>query len=145
MVRNGKNGAKQLALIVDDDPDLLKSMVAQLTGMNFEVLDALHYDAAVLHLSSRQPHLVCLDVDLPRQSGYELCEYIRGPLGLMRVPILMMCESGYPEDMAHAEVAGANVFLKKPFTMPQLRSCVEALVEPGHRSVPHLRRLLVWR
>ena len=100
MVRNGKNGAKQLALIVDDDPDLLKSMVAQLTGMNFEVLDALHYDAAVLHLSSRQPHLVCLDVDLPRQSGYELCEYIRGPLGLMRVPILMMCESGYPEDMA---------------------------------------------
>ncbi|MEO7331759.1 MAG: response regulator [Minicystis sp.] len=135
-------------LIVEDDPDLQKAMTAQLAKMNFDVITAHHYDAAIERLTDRTPHLVCVDLELPTQSGYELCEYIRGPLGLTRVPILVTSDFGYPRTMASAEEAGANAFLKKPFSMQQLKVYIEALLErlvgesqPYIESQPYMRRL----
>src|SRR4051812_48248409 len=104
---------KRLVMVVEDDPALQKAMTAHLESMEFEVVVALHYEAAVQVLNERKPHLVCIDIELPVQSGYELCEYIRGPLGNTVVPILVTGDSGFPRDMASAEEAGANAFLKK--------------------------------
>ncbi len=137
------SGTKRLVLVVEDDPDLQKAMRGQLVAMNFEVLGALHYEGALLHLSSRRPNLVCVDVGLPTRSGYELCELIRGPLGLSTVPILMTCDSDLPEDMANAEVAGANAFLRKPFSSGDLGAYIEALLNPARQSELSAR-LLVW-
>jgi DNA-binding response OmpR family regulator len=125
---------KGLVLIVEDDPDLQESMAAELERMDLEVLSALHYDAAIQQLmTARTPHLVCVDLELPTRSGYEVCEYIRGPLGRASVPILVTSDSGFPEDMACAEEAGANAFLKKPFSMRDFTTYVETLLDriPG--------------
>lgn len=132
---------KRFVLVVEDDPDLQKAMAGQLEKMNFVVMAALHYEAAVDHLASRQPHLVCVDLELPTQSGYDLCEYIRGPLGLTHVPILVTSDSGFPRHMADAEQVGANAFLKKPFTMQKLTDYVEALLDRIQLSSPYIRRL----
>jgi two-component system response regulator protein BraR/BceR len=124
------------ALIVDDDPVLQTAMSRHLERMTFDVALAFHFAAAVLHLQARRPHLVCVNLELPTQSGYELCEYIRGPLGLTGVPILATSDSRFARDMASAEEAGANAFLTKPFTMQQLTDCIEALLGKTHRSGP---------
>src|SRR5258708_38421834 len=92
---------KQRVLVVEDDPDLQKSMSVELERMSLEVLGALHYEAAVEHLTTAPwPALVCVDLELPTRSGYELCEYIRGPLGRLGVPILVTSDTGRPEDIA---------------------------------------------
>lgn len=133
---------RPLALIVEDDPALQKAMSVQLVKMRFDVVAAHHYGAAVEHLAERRPQLVCVDLELPTQSGYELCEYIRGPLGLARLPILVTSDFGFAKTMASAEEAGANAFLKKPFSMRQLASYVEALLERiVSKSEPYMRRL----
>ena len=130
--------AKRLALIVDDDPTVQKTMADHLGQMDFEVLSALHYDSAVHLLAGRIPQLVCVDVGLPVQSGYELCEYIRGPLGLTKIPILVMSRSYFPDDQANAEEAGANAFLKKPFSKHQLTGCINALLaDPNPSAGPN--------
>jgi CheY-like chemotaxis protein len=72
-------------------------------------------------------------VSLPAKSGYELCEHIRGPLGLLTVPIIVTGESGHAHDMAFAEAAGANAFLRKPFTRLQLTACVSSLLDRSAR------------
>jgi DNA-binding response OmpR family regulator len=131
----------RFALVVQDDPILQRTMADHLGLMSFEVVCVGHYSAALGHLAVREPHFVCVDLELPTQSGLELCEYIRGPLGLVRVPILVTSHSGFASDMASAEEAGANAFLKKPFTMHQLTHYVEALLGAPHRSSPALRRL----
>jgi DNA-binding response OmpR family regulator len=134
----------QLVLIVEDDPDLQESMVAELERMNFDVLSALHYDAAIEQLTTApKPRLVCVDLELPTRSGYELCEYIRGPLGRASVPILVTSDSGFPEDMACAEEAGANAFLKKPFSMQAFTTYVETLLDRIPASEQALGRLEV--
>lgn len=123
---------KRLALIVEDDPELQLAMSERLERMDFEVRRALHYEAAVgqLQEAGETPSLVCVDLELPTRSGYELCEFIRGDLGLERVPILVTSDSGFPKAVACAEEAGADAFLVKPFTMRAFSGCVEALLDP---------------
>jgi CheY-like chemotaxis protein len=133
--------ARRIALVVEDDPRLQKSMRKQLTRGGFSVLSAYHYDAAICHLALHKPHVVCIDVGLPSKSGYELCEYIRGPLGLKRVPIIMTSENGHSEDMAFAEAAGGNAFLRKPFSNLQLAHCVASLLDRTSSSVPPVHEL----
>jgi DNA-binding response OmpR family regulator len=133
---------KPVVLVVDDDPELSLRMVAELERMDLEVLCALHYEAAVQALEARRfPSVVCVDLELPTRSGYELCEYIRGTLGRARVPILVTSDSAFPEGMACAEEAGADAFMKKPFSMRDFVASVDALLgrtrasEPGARPV----------
>jgi DNA-binding response OmpR family regulator len=130
------DATRRTALVVEDDPRLQKDMTRHLEGMDFYVLSARHYDAAVRHLTTGEPHLVCVHVRLPNKSGYELCEHIRGSLGLMGLPIIMTSEYGSAEDMAFAEDAGGNAFLRKPFSMRQLTYCVESLLGATRPSAP---------
>lgn len=132
---------KRVVLVVEDDPDQQKAMSAQLSKMGFEVICARHYGSAVEHLVRAEPDLVCVDLGLPTESGYELCEYIRGPRGLVAVPILVTNDSDYPEEMANAEEVGANAFLKKPFSPHDLARYVAALMDERRRSSPSMQRL----
>ena len=118
---------RRSALVVEDDPRLQQAMSNELARMDFHVLSASHYDGALRQLARIEPHVVCIDVGLPNKSGYELCEHIRGPLGLATLPILMTSERGSSADKAHAEEAGGNAFLRKPFSMRHFNQCVESL------------------
>ena len=134
---------RRVALIVEDDPSLQQSVRKHLTEMRFDVLSALDYQSAVKQLEAKKPDIVLVDLGLPRESGYELCEHIRRQAHLVYVPILVISERNFPEDMAHAEEAGANAFLKKPFTMQRLTKYVEALLDGPHSSRPSVRRLRI--
>jgi DNA-binding response OmpR family regulator len=135
------NKTSRIALVVEDDPTLQRAMVKHLEGAKFQVLAAFDFDAAVRHLSTLKPDIACIDLGLPSESGYELCEHIRSQPHLMWLPIFVTSERTFPEDMAHAEEAGANAFLKKPFTMSQLLHYVFALLDGPPTSQPSVRRL----
>ncbi len=141
------DSTKRTALIVEDDPRLQRAMRRQLAQMDFHVLSANHFDAAVRHLAEREPHVVCIDVGLPNKSGYELCEHIRGSLGLAGLPVLMTSERGSAEDISYAEEAGGNAFLRKPFSMRELSRCVESLCDANRWRIPPVHDLetLVWK
>lgn len=131
----------RVALVVEDDPLLQRAMAKQLEKAKFQVLTAFDFDAAIAHLSKPKLDVACIDLGLPSESGYELCEHIRNRLQLAWLPILVTSERSFPEDMAHAEEAGANAFLKKPFTMDLLLKYVSALLDGPHSSRPSVCRL----
>lgn len=130
--------ARRHVLVVEDDPVLQRAMAHALEHAQFEVSTAFDYEGAVSWLRETRPTLVCVDLGLPRESGYELCEHIRTQQNLIGVPILVTSDHTFPEDMAHAEEAGANAFLKKPFTMPKLLTYVEALLDGPPSSTPSI-------
>jgi|HubBroStandDraft_6_1064221.scaffolds.fasta_scaffold384260_3 DNA-binding response OmpR family regulator len=121
--------AKQTALVVEDDPPVQRAMLKALARMNMRVFVASHYRDALRHLEVSNIDIVCVDIGLPNESGYELCEYIRGPMALTRIPIIATSERGTSIDMAHAEGARANAFLLKPFAMHELADCVRSLLD----------------
>ncbi len=135
---------KQIALVVEDDPPVQRAMVKALTGLNMRVLVASHYRDAVRQLGAHKVDIVCINIALPNESGYELCEHIRGPLALTRVPIVAISERGTSLDMAHAEHARANAFLLKPFAMRELADCVRSLLDRTASGSPP-RHILALR
>jgi len=135
------NGLERVILVVEDDPILQRSMAKALEEANFKVVQALDYESAVRCLRELRPSLACVDLSLPRESGYEVCEYIRKQPELIYIPILVTSDRAFPEDMAHAEEAGANAFLKKPFPMKKLLKYIVALLDGPNSSRPSVRRL----
>ncbi|MGA2451752.1 MAG: response regulator [Polyangiaceae bacterium] len=137
---------KRNALIVGDDPSLQHRMGAQLRRMNFNVESAGNYVAATERLASREFHVVCVSVQLPCRSGYDLCDHIRGSPKLSALPILMMSAYGSPLERTHAEDAGASAFLKKPFSIGRFTQCMESLIGQRRSSVLPTRdvRPLAW-
>jgi DNA-binding response OmpR family regulator len=133
------------ALVVEDDPDLLAEMMRFLRDeMRFDPLGAYDYSGALIQLGHFVPDVVTIDLTLPRESGFELCEHIRRMPRSARVPILVTGEAPLPGDMAHAEEAGANLFLEKPFGMRELALHVTALIERPKVSRPGLRFLQLF-
>lgn len=132
---------KRTILLVEDHPPEREAIRRVLIGQDFRVEATADYHGAVTLLTGSVPSLVCLDLTLPRESGFELCEYIRSDPRLRFVPVLVMSERSSPEDMAHAEYVGANAFLKKPFTREKLLKYVITLLDGPHASRPSVRRL----
>jgi DNA-binding response OmpR family regulator len=132
---------KRTILLVEDHPPEREAIRRVLVGQDFRVEATADYHGAVTLLAGSVPSLVCLDLTLPRESGFELCEHIRSDARLRFVPVLVMSERSSPEDMAHAENVGANAFLKKPFTREKLLKYVITLLDGPHASRPSVRRL----
>jgi len=132
---------RRTVIIVEDNPSLLRAMSDAVAGVNLDVFSAKHYDDAIGHLEARRPDLVCIDLGLPDRSGYELCEYVRSRTGFARVPILATGEHGTPQDVAHAEYAGANGFLLKPFEMGQFAICLGSMLAGRRGRTTRMRDL----
>jgi DNA-binding response OmpR family regulator len=137
----GVVGGRRRVLIVEDDPALRGAMQVHVERMEVDVVVASHYEEARACLSSMPCDLACIDIGLPTESGYELCELIRGPLGLWSMPVLVMSAFAGPHERAFAEEAGANVFLAKPFSMRALGSHVTALLDGAWPSVTSMCQL----
>lgn len=134
-------GTKRVVLVVEDDPSLQKILRRHLTELDFEVRIAVDYHAAIRAFDEKKPDIACIDLTLPRESGYELCEYVRRTPELLNLPIIVLGDRGSPEEMAHAEEVGANAFLKKPFTVERLTKYVSTLLDGPNASRPSVRRL----
>ena len=118
----------RLALIVEDDPRLQAAMKRHLEGMGLRVVVSFHYRGAIRELEAETPDLVSVDLELPAESGYELCDHLRRQTALATVPLLVTSDRAFPADMARAEEAGANAFLRKPFSMAQLEYAIQMLL-----------------
>jgi DNA-binding response OmpR family regulator len=132
---------KRVVLVVEDHPPEREAIERILRSSHFHVECVVDYHGAVRFMAKCVPHLVCLDLTLPRESGFELCEYMQKEARLRFVPIVVMSDRGSPEDMAQAEQVGANAFLKKPFTAGKLLKYVNTLLDGPHASRPSVRRL----
>ena len=125
---------KRTALVVEDDPEVRKLVRKCLERMEFGVSEARTGKEAMDMLGKMHPDLVCLDLMLPEQSGYEICEHIRRTTVLREVPVLVISARALPEDRAHAEEVGADAYLIKPFTFAEFTAKVTKLTSPGGPS-----------
>jgi DNA-binding response OmpR family regulator len=131
----------RIALVVEDNPPERDLVAGWLRLAGFDVETAVDYRAAVAALASVRPDIICCDLSLPRESGFDLVEHVRKTPSTEWIPVLVMTERHSPEDMAHAEEVGANAFLKKPFSRERLEKYVTALLDGPHSSRPSVRRL----
>ena len=85
---------RRLVVFVDGEPALQRNVASHLTELGIEVVAVGHGDAALLAVKEKRPDVVCIDVNLPRMSGYEVCEQIRSDPALATVAVLMTWFNG---------------------------------------------------
>ena len=110
-------------LVVDDEPQIRRVMRTSLTGQGYFVEDARGGEEALEQLRRTRFDLVVLDMNMPGMNGLETCREIRG-YSDAAIIILTVRES--EEDKVAALDAGADDYVTKPFSMPELLARIRA-------------------
>jgi two-component system, OmpR family, KDP operon response regulator KdpE len=112
-------------LCVDDDPQILRALAANLRARGYDVMSAVDGEQALRMASERLPDAVVLDLGLPGMSGIEV---IHGLRGWTTVPILVLSARDGEADKIAALDAGADDYVSKPFGMGELLARLRAAI-----------------
>ena len=110
-------------LVVDDDPQLRRVMKAALTKQGYIIGDARSGEAALEKLRDERYDLVILDRNMPGMGGIEACRSIREHSD---IGIIMLTVRKTEEEKIEALDAGADDYITKPFSMPELLARIRA-------------------
>jgi two-component system, OmpR family, KDP operon response regulator KdpE len=110
-------------LVVDDQPKIRRFMRATLTRDGYEVDESKSGEDALEKIRDFRPDLVVLDVNMPGMGGLAACRAIRNDTN---VAIIMLTVRNSEEDKIAALDAGADDFVTKPFSTPELLARIRA-------------------
>lgn len=122
-------------LIVDDEPQLRRIMRTTLSSAGYEVDDARNGEESLVKLREYRPDLILLDINMPGMGGLAACRAIRAD---SPVPIIMLTVRNSEADKVHALDAGADDFVTKPFSTPELLARIRAALRraPASQAAP---------
>jgi two-component system, OmpR family, phosphate regulon response regulator PhoB len=115
-------------LIVEDEESLTLLLRYNLEAAGYAVDSVARGDEAALRIAEDAPDLVLLDWMLPGVSGVELCRRIRARKDTQRLPIIMLTARGEEADRVRGLSTGADDYVVKPFSVPELVARVGALL-----------------
>jgi DNA-binding response OmpR family regulator len=114
-------------LVADDDPDIRELVRFKLEQGGHNVTTVGDGEAAIAAVRADGPFdLVLLDVMMPRRTGVEVCEALRGDAATRSIPILMLTAKAQEADVERGFAAGADDYIVKPFSPRELSSRVNA-------------------
>ncbi|MCB5177626.1 MULTISPECIES: phosphate regulon transcriptional regulator PhoB [Microvirga] len=122
-------------LIVEDEEPLTLLLRYNLEAEGYEVDSVARGDEAEIRLREQVPDIVLLDWMLPGLSGIELCRRIRVRPETERLPVIMLTARGEEGDRIRGLSTGADDYIVKPFSVPELLARVRALLrrtKPAH-------------
>ena len=113
-------------LVVEDDPGILRTVADNLKFEKYDIVTAMDGETAYTLQKSQHPDLIVLDLMLPRMGGLELCRRLRAEGE--QVPILMLTARSEEADRVLGLDLGADDYLTKPFSVPELMARIRALL-----------------
>ena len=116
-------------LIADDEPSIVTSLEFLMQRSGYEVRVARDGDEAMRLVGSFQPHVVLLDVMMPRRSGVDVCREIRDNPAWRGIKVVMISAKGREADVERGVAAGADAYVTKPFSTKALVATVDSLME----------------
>ena len=115
-------------LVIDDSNTIRRSAELFLRQAGFEVILAEDGFDALAKINDHQPHVIFVDIMMPRLDGYQTCALIKQNSELKSTPVIMLSSKDGVFDRARGRLAGSDRYLTKPFTQ-------EALVEVVNQYV----------
>jgi len=110
-------------LVVDDEPQIRRVMRMALTAEGYEVDDARTGEEALQKVREQRFDLMLLDMNMAGMGGLEVCRQLRPA---SEIAIIMLTVRNSEQDKVRALDAGADDFITKPFSMPELLARIRA-------------------
>jgi two-component system KDP operon response regulator KdpE len=120
-------------LVVDDDPQIRRVLRTMLVAQSYEVHDAASGEDALERLKAARFDLVLLDMNMPGLGGYETCRAIRSHSD---IAVVMLTVRDSEPDKVLALDAGADDYVTKPFSSPELLARLRAALRRAPQAPP---------
>jgi DNA-binding response OmpR family regulator len=119
---------KPLVLVADDDEDILDLVTFRLEHSGYAVIQARDGEEALERAMNELPDLAVLDVMMPKVDGFELTRRLRAEAVTSRMPIIVLTARAQDADVQRGFDAGADDYIRKPFSPEELRARVQAIL-----------------
>ena len=123
-------------LVVEDEPDINKTVSYNLANEGFHPVSALNLKEADDQLSSNNISLIILDLMLPDGSGLDFCKTLKSSNIYKNIPVIIVTAKGDEVDKVVGFELGADDYVTKPFQMEEVLARLRALIRrsAGHAS-----------
>ncbi|OGD27141.1 MAG: DNA-binding response regulator [Candidatus Aminicenantes bacterium RBG_19FT_COMBO_59_29] len=121
-------------LIIEDDVSILSGLKDVLTFKSYEVLTAEDGETGYAAAVEEKPDLIILDIMIPKMDGFTLCRKLRAEGN--STPVLMLTAKGEEPDKIRGLDIGADDYVTKPFSLPELLARVRALLRRMPERTP---------
>lgn len=115
-------------LVVDDEPNIVLSLEFLMKQAGYRVQTAQDGEQALLSVAAAPPDLILLDVNMPKCSGYEVCEAVRANPEWAQLRIVMLTAKGRAVEREKGLALGADDYIIKPFATQEVLDKVKELL-----------------
>jgi two-component system KDP operon response regulator KdpE len=136
MISSGGN-----ILVTDDDPELRRVLRRTLDALGFDVAESPNGEQALREIDSRPYDVLVMDVQMPGMGGIEACRAIRKKAPFLQ--ILMLTVRDMEADKIAAFDAGADDYITKPFSVPELAARLRSAVRRSSTVSPSRSQVIV--
>lgn len=121
-------------LIADDEPDILEIISYNLSREGYDVITARDGDEAIDKAGKHKPHLVILDMMMPKKTGVQVCQVLRAQDSFKDTLIMFLTALNDETTQVRGLETGADDYVSKPVSPKVLISRVNALLRRVHKS-----------
>lgn len=116
-------------MVIDDSQTIRRTAETLLAREGYSVITASDGYEALGKIVDHQPHLIFIDIMMPRLDGYQVCALIKGNPKFSATPVIMLSSKDGVFDRARGRIVGSDHYLTKPFTKDEILSAVKAHVK----------------
>ncbi len=124
--------SKSRILIADDNPTNVELLEVYLSDCDCEIAVAVDGQETLEKVAKFEPDLILLDIMMPKLSGFEVCEKVKGNPKTRETMVLMVTALNELGDIERAVSAGCDDFLSKPVNKLELTKRVENMLKLHH-------------
>ena len=115
-------------MVIDDSKTIRRTAETLLKNVGCEVITAIDGFDALAKIVDHHPHIIFVDIMMPRLDGYQTCALIKSNRAFKSIPVIMLSSKDGLFDKAKGRIVGSDQFLTKPFSRDELLSAIKAHV-----------------
>ena len=124
---NHEPGQPLKILVVDDEDEVRAGLREFLEGMDYAICEAADGAEALAKTFTEKPHMILLDLRLPKVDGYQVCQTLKGNPITSGIPIIMLTALNATPNKIKGIEFGADDYVDKPFDLDELAARIKMI------------------
>lgn len=116
-------------MVIDDSKTIRRTAETLLKKEGCDVVTAVDGFEALAKISDLRPHIIFVDIMMPRLDGYQTCALIKNNQAFRAIPVIMLSSKDGLFDKARGRICGSDQYLTKPFTREELLGAIRRHVD----------------
>lgn len=115
-------------MVIDDSKTIRRTAETLLKNVGCDVITAIDGFDALARIVDHHPHIIFVDIMMPRLDGYQTCALVKNNPAFKSIPVIMLSSRDGLFDKAKGRTVGVDQFLTKPFSKEELLGAIKAYV-----------------